>query len=888
MCVSERLHIHCRFWLAVNIWTNTPNVFGFSEGQSSSSDDENLPNLEESLVRAYTKLVGALYQQHVLDEGVRHLDPNRSLVAVRLMGVPKWPTEITSCNVVNSDSNLTENLKAICSRLNRMYYREVQEAMLQHLHATIMDWTESYSEIFQRLSSKRIWSIWKAWKVANKTVPTSTTPVPQHILDRAQSIIKMADQETVRRILKLGPDLLLPNRDAHKVVQSSSQHTQTDSDGSGYINQTKNITTQTHNVLLLDVSTQVSDVDLNGHKNDGTEDIPPIQMESQTSVGEQTLPPLNISFDSSSPSLFDEFEKNINKIIDNLDIVSSSQKSTKLQASQKSNRLNKVDVIPPSGGAEVETKDGGAPPSSDPPNITTIPETAPPELNELPSSSSDNTSTIAQKDPNSFQDLQLSGFMEMGDSSASGAEESASNKVESKTDKEVSHSPDDSTSTSYMIPVRGANDPLSNMYMSPLKFKGITYKSAEHCYQTEKARFFQLTSLADNIKNSNTAYGAKKMANNYFFSYFFQDCLQKSPDTKRNLQIWENTVRYGKMKEILHFKFDQSEVFKEALDHTGNIYLAHTVQDKNWGCGADTVESYNPTSKNIFGRLLMEIRSLKFSDRPIPDIPELPSNTWPGSRIMTSHLAPKQSLPTKRKGEDIAPVAKRRVLSNRPSIVHDRVDLSLHPPTTSDKSPYFGTKVNTSTPNKPQDQFNLVPFMVDIHDRTYKERKDEWQPPSAEFEVIILGDSNTKNMNMVDPIYSDRLAIHSYPGAHIKHMSALLRKGPTFHNTQHVILAVGINDRSANFQTTVKKHASALVSNAMYKFPNAQLYFPSIPQRLSPYQTEQFNLLYELFRARGVKILKNPDSIKFISDQIHYTDHSATKVLQHWLKNIKK
>ena len=527
MCVSERLHIHCRFWLAVNIWTNTPNVFGFSEGQSSSSDDENLPNLEESLVRAYTKLVGALYQQHVLEEYARYLDLSRFLGVAKLLGVPKWPTEITSGNIVNSDFHLTENLKAICSRLNRMYYKETQNAILQHLHTVIMDWTQLHSNIFERLSSDTIWSVWNTWKLANKTVPKWTTPIPQHILEKAQLFVKIADRDIVKRTINCGP----------KIVHTISQYTQTDS--SVLVGGRTQDAILPHDALVLDMSTQLSDDERTGYTSDGTGDIPPIRMES---------PSLNISSDGSFSPPRDDLDKYIDNIIDNMDTGSFS---------------NKI---------------------------------------------------------------------------------------------------------------------------------------------------------------------------------------------------------------------------------------------------------------------------------------------------------------TKRKGENIAPDAKRKTPPNTPSYSDD----------------------NSTTVFSYKYLSNMVPLGVHIHERLYGQSKDEWQPPKVEFELIVLGDGSIKGMNKINPIYLNRLSIHSYPDAHIRHISMLLRKGSVFESTRHVILAVGVRDKSPSFLSTIMRHASSLISNARSKFPNAQLYFPKIAQKLSPYQTEQFNLLYEFLTTKGVMILTNPDSVNFISDQIHYTDYSAAMILQHWLGCLKK
>ena len=59
--------------------------------------------------------------------------------------------------------------------------------------------------------------------------------------------------------------------------------------------------------------------------------------------------------------------------------------------------------------------------------------------------------------------------------------------------------------------VQGTKDILPNFYKSPVVFNGITHPTAEHAYQHAKALKLKNTSIANQIKNSDCPYEAKRL-----------------------------------------------------------------------------------------------------------------------------------------------------------------------------------------------------------------------------------------------------------------------------------------------------------------------------------------------------------------------------------------
>jgi ribA/ribD-fused uncharacterized protein len=124
---------------------------------------------------------------------------------------------------------------------------------------------------------------------------------------------------------------------------------------------------------------------------------------------------------------------------------------------------------------------------------------------------------------------------------------------------------------------------LSNFWLVPVTYEGITYPSAEHAYQAAKSLdpvirevFFMLDSPSE----------AKRMG---------QQIIVR-PD-------W-NEVRINVMRDIVTAKFEQNDHMMRLLMETKGYHL---IEGNTWG---DTFWGQSPigNGRNELGKILMSIR----------------------------------------------------------------------------------------------------------------------------------------------------------------------------------------------------------------------------------------------------------------------------------------
>lgn len=145
--------------------------------------------------------------------------------------------------------------------------------------------------------------------------------------------------------------------------------------------------------------------------------------------------------------------------------------------------------------------------------------------------------------------------------------------------------------------VQGARCSLSNFFLSPLSFKGVDFRSAEHAYQFECAQRQGFDQLAGDIKNAPTASKAKRLARS------------KNKSCSRNYRI-------SLMWDVLVQKAAQSDVFLQDLIASEGSFLVHSTgrRDILWGTGLEPNSIVRNITdfdgENVFGRLLMDLRSV--------------------------------------------------------------------------------------------------------------------------------------------------------------------------------------------------------------------------------------------------------------------------------------
>lgn len=145
--------------------------------------------------------------------------------------------------------------------------------------------------------------------------------------------------------------------------------------------------------------------------------------------------------------------------------------------------------------------------------------------------------------------------------------------------------------------IQDQNDPLSNTYECEIKHMGLTFNSAEQCYQYAKAIQRGQPDVANQILKSPTPQLAKSKVKLLKYS-----------------KTWTNDEKTNLMKHILEAKAAQVPEFKEALLKTARQTIVFADRHEyDWANGLTPTEtSYtqkkNWPGKNLLGRLLEDLR----------------------------------------------------------------------------------------------------------------------------------------------------------------------------------------------------------------------------------------------------------------------------------------
>ena len=136
---------------------------------------------------------------------------------------------------------------------------------------------------------------------------------------------------------------------------------------------------------------------------------------------------------------------------------------------------------------------------------------------------------------------------------------------------------------------------MSNMFLCLIKHEGIEYKSAEHFYSAEMARYHERLDLIDDILEASDGYIAKRIV--------------------RSIKIKEDwhEAKLEVMKKIITMKFDQNDSLRDRLLKTKGFLYEATKADMDFACGstlsqAKDISKDQITGKNILGEILCDYR----------------------------------------------------------------------------------------------------------------------------------------------------------------------------------------------------------------------------------------------------------------------------------------
>ena len=188
-----------------------------------------------------------------------------------------------------------------------------------------------------------------------------------------------------------------------------------------------------------------------------------------------------------------------------------------------------------------------------------------------------------------------------------------------------------------------------------------------------------------------------------------------------------------------------------------------------------------------------------------------------------------------------------------------------------------------SVTTDPKPRPNKTTFKITRHDPTEHKVRD-WTIHSIQ-PVVFIGDSN---LGRILPHTHIDVQIDSYPGADFSHITQILDKSPIYPDTQHVVLALGFNNREQGHVRAADLF-DALLQKAIEHYPQANIHIPAIhfSRYLSRPQQDTLRFLNGYFEDHCPHILYGTYPIHYTSDNLHWTPLSATEIFEAWMEQIR-
>jgi len=135
---------------------------------------------------------------------------------------------------------------------------------------------------------------------------------------------------------------------------------------------------------------------------------------------------------------------------------------------------------------------------------------------------------------------------------------------------------------------------------------------------------------------------------------------------------------------------------------------------------------------------------------------------------------------------------------------------------------------------------------------------------------------------------ADKIQIISYPGAKFENLYEILKKQQTaIDHVTHVVLSVGVNNRTQSATATANKHIKSLHFQATKTFRNAKICYPTIGHKLTSAREMQNLADFEgTWRTLGSEILPSIYPVQ-TTDGIHWTEMTAKSLLEKWIGHLK-
>ena len=161
----------------------------------------------------------------------------------------------------------------------------------------------------------------------------------------------------------------------------------------------------------------------------------------------------------------------------------------------------------------------------------------------------------------------------------------------------------------------------------------------------------------------------------------------------------------------------------------------------------------------------------------------------------------------------------------------------------------------------------------------FHEKFAVWSLPPLTANMAIVGDSN---LARIPPFKHASAQVESYPGATIEHLVHLFKTYQAGVAPSKLIISVGVNNLGRKIVAGFQAIREALPA----AFGKTKVFFVELQvarcQRASMHAgAAQLNLAA---REAGLNILPSIPSLQTGPDQIHWTEHTAQELLEHWLR----
>ena len=429
------------------------------------------------------------------------------------------------------------------------------------------------------------------------------------------------------------------------------------------------------------------------------------------------------------------------------------------------------------------------------------------------------------------------------------------------------------------INVQGADHPLSNFFPAKLNYSATEFPSSEHAYQTLQAAFCGEMRLAEHAMSAPTANDSKQMVRQGLFQH------PQKP-------LWD-AEKEAVMGDILMEKAKQVPLFRDSLISTGYHRLTHNVPDEFWGSTYKNAAGKTLRGKDIFSKLLMQVRKLI---QPIPR-DQLPVSPQPNitqtsrtNRATSPDAASNEpsvirsSTPT----DEVDPPPPHRYSPISASIPSDDSLSSLLKNTTTEGPP-DPHRSSTTTPKQlnlaaDQSVLSAPPASPISGHRTHVILKDQPLPRTTSTHVIV-GDTNVRTITRA-PSNLPEIETFSATNATLFSFARHTLSGLPDYTPRIVILYIGTH----NTKDMTGRHCVELIKRlsgaATRKFPRARIYISELNASESPANCDLINNTLIHKPAKLLVLPGLPPQDFQTTDGAMWTTQTANRLLQHWTAHL--